>query len=555
MIDSVASRALGSLAIAVLWLLPAPPARAAEAERAKIEAAIPTKAPAVPRKPRRLLIFDLNVGYGGHPSRFTANTAFTLMGKRTGAFDTVISRDPSVFRPESLGRFDAVFLNNTVGNLFEDPALRRSLLEFVYGGGGLLGVHGTSVAFVRWTQGGREDWPEFAVMLGTRGAFHRANTEHIFIKLDDPGHPVCRSFGDKGFEYRDEFFRPQGTYSRHRDRVLLSIDTEKTDLKGQPRDGAYRADNDYALAWVRQYGRGRVFYSTIGHNRYVFWDPKMLEFYLAAAQYVLGDLPAPATPSAKLTPAVRAREQLGWRLGIAAETFRESTLFDAVEAAGRLGVLYAGALDSQKVSREIPKDFGPRLTDQELERVRLKLDSAGVRLLTYSVGRVPADPEGRRKLFEFGRKMGIEAFVMEPPPETLGAIAKLCDRYDVKVAIRADDPQAPTRYRHPDEILKASQGHSRRIGACADPVRWMQSGVDPVEAAGVLRDRLIAVQLRDVPGEAAAAKIAPFCRELHRLGVKPVMFGIRGPQGGAGTSPAIARSVDFFSQLSLELQK
>jgi type 1 glutamine amidotransferase len=80
--------------------------------------------------------------------------------------------------------------------------------------------------------------------------------------------------------------------------VLLSIDTEKTDMRqGQSYGKVDRPDNDYALAWVRSHGKGRVFYSTIGHNPYVFWDKRMLEFYLAAIQFALGDLEAPTAPS------------------------------------------------------------------------------------------------------------------------------------------------------------------------------------------------------------------------------------------------------------------
>ena len=268
-------------------------------ERLKIEQALPAKAPAAPKKPRKLLVFTLNVGYGdGHRSIPHASLAFTLMGKKTGAFETVVSRDPEIFRPQSLGQFDAVFLNNTVGNLFTDAELRRSLLEFVTGGGGLLGVHGTAVAFTRWDQGGREDWREFALMLGARGANHRISTERVFIKLDDPEHPVNRAFGGEGFDFRDEFFRFQEVYSRDRVRVLLSIDTAKTDMRqGRSFGKVDRPDNDYALAWVRSQGKGRVFYSTIGHNPYVFWDKRMLEFYLAAIQFALGDLEAPTAPS------------------------------------------------------------------------------------------------------------------------------------------------------------------------------------------------------------------------------------------------------------------
>ncbi len=273
------------------------PAVVSDEERAKIEAAIPHEAPAKPAKPRKLLIFDLNVGYGGHRSIAHANLAFALMGKKTGAFETAVSHDPSVFHSESLRRFDAVFLNNTVGNLFEDPALRQSLLEFVRDGCGLMGVHGTSVAFTKWP-GAIEDWPEFGRMIGARGARHRENTERVFVKLDDPAHPINRAFGGRGFEYRDEFFRVYEPYSRDQVRVLLSIDTTKTDLeRGRYRGKPERADGDYALAWVRSYGRGRVFYSTIAHNPYVFWDPTMLKFYLAAAQFALGDLPASTVPS------------------------------------------------------------------------------------------------------------------------------------------------------------------------------------------------------------------------------------------------------------------
>ena len=302
----------GPRGFGVFWLVLAaamsaadrPEARAADGkpavspeERLKIEQAIPTKAFVAPKKPRKLLVFDLNVGYPGHRSIAHANLAFTLMGKKTGAFETVISRDPESFRPESLRQFHAVFLNNTVGNLFTDPALRRSLMEFVAGGRGLMGVHGTSVAFTCWP-GAIEDWPEFGVMLGARGANHRESDERVFIKLDDPDHPLNRPFGGKGFEFRDEFFRVGEPYSRDKVRVLLSIDTRKTDLnQGLARGKVERADNDYALAWVKSYGKGRVFYSTIAHNPYVFWDPTMLKFYLGAAQFVLGDLPGPTTPS------------------------------------------------------------------------------------------------------------------------------------------------------------------------------------------------------------------------------------------------------------------
>ncbi len=199
-------------------------------DRAKIMAALPDKAPAQPEKARKLLIFDLNVIYGGHPSRFYANLAFQEMGKKTGAFEAVISRDPAVFEKENLSAFDAVFFNNTVGNLFDDPRLRQNLIEFVYGGGGLMGVHGTTCAFWKWDENRIDDWPEFGRMLGGRGANHRKPQEHAYMKIDSPGHPLMATFPNDGFDLRDEFYRVKGHYSRDRLRVLFSIDTEKTEL-------------------------------------------------------------------------------------------------------------------------------------------------------------------------------------------------------------------------------------------------------------------------------------------------------------------------------------
>ncbi len=551
--------------LAVPWLgLTITKAKAAieSTQHQRIEAAIPTKPFVLPCRHRKLLIFDLNVGYGGHGSIPTANLAFTLMGKKTGAFETVISRDPSVFKPENLRGFDAVFFNNTVGNLFEDPGLRQSLLKFVYGGGGLLGVHGTSVAFTRWP-GAYEDWPEFGIMLGARGANHRDSDEHVFIKLDDPDHPLNKPFGGKDFEYRDEFFRFHGPYSRDRVRVLLSIDTEKTKFQGRPRGNCFREDNDYALAWVRRYGRGRVFYSTIAHNPYVFWDPKMLQFYLAAAQFALGDLPGPTIPSGKLTPAIRAQEKLGWRLGVEAYTFHKYTLFEAIDKTTRLGLPYMGGLSFQKVSKEIPKNFEPNLTDDELKQIRLKLDSAGITLLTYYIHQIPGDEAGCRKVFEFGRKIGIETFMSEPSPDALDTIEKFCYDYDINVAIHNHDRKGSPKYWHPEGVLKVCQGRSKRIGACGDLGYWMRSGIDPIKAVNILRDRLITVQMHDlqelspgghdVPWGTGVGKTEQFIREVHRLGIRPTMFGLEYSYNWFESIPDVAKCIEFFNRVSLQI--
>ncbi len=534
-------------------------------DRARIAQALPTSATVTPARPRRLLIFTLNVGYPGHASIAHASEAFAMMGQKTGAFETVVSDDPAVFERESLRRFDAVFFNNTVGNQFTDPTLRRNLLEFVTGGGGLLGVHGTSAAFTRWP-GAAEDWPEFASMLGARGVIHKAADEPITIKLDDPGHPLNRVFAGNGFPYANEFFRFKEPYSRERVRVLLSIDTAKTDVTtGSERPGLIRADGDYALAWVRHYGLGRVFYSTIGHSPSVFWDRKLLQFYLDAIQFALGDLPAPTTPSAKLTPAIRAQEKLGWKLGIEAYTFHKFTFFETIEKTAQLGLPFIGGLNFQKVSKEIPKNFDPNLNDEELLAIRLKLEAHGLRLLTFFIQNIPNDEAGCRRIFEFGRKMGVETFLSEPKLEALPLIDRFCTEYGINVALHNHAQKASPNYWNPEGVLKACEGRSARIGACADIGYWLRSGIDPIAGVRLLGSRLLIVQMHDlnsvaadghdVPWGTGVGKSAELFRELHRLGIKPAMIGLEYSYDWLESLPKVAACIEFFNTTTLQLAR
>jgi hypothetical protein len=510
-------------------------------DQLRIQQALPKKAMAQPLKPRRLLIFTLNVRYGGHPSIAYANEAFTLMGKSTGAFETIVADDPAVFEAESLKTFDAVFFNNTVGNCFTNPVWRKHLLEFVTGGGGLMGVHGSTVAFMNWPDV-TEDWPEFGYLIGARGANHKDNNEHVWMKLDDADSPITRMFSPQGFDYRDEFFRPQGTYSRNRVRVLLSFDTSRTDPNaGRARGNCYRADNDYAIAWIRNYGRGRVFYCTIAHNPYVFWDPKMLEFYLAAAQFALGDLPCPTTPSAKVTPAVRARERLGWRLAAQVGASGNDPLYQSIESASRLGFAYLGASDSQPVSRQNSKHFGPDLSDAELTDIRLKLESEGLRLISCELRAVPESEAAWRKLFEFARKMGIECFISKAVPQSFEVVERLCKENAVNFALQTGT--RPPSGAAPKNLLQLCQNRPPEIGVCATIGGATPPGSD--NSAAIFKDRLLIARI-GLPGPTGGT-IKTLCAEAQRLRLKPVFLIDPG-------SPDAAEAISRFDAACVNLR-
>lgn len=495
-----------------------------EEDLAKIEAALPDAAPATPAEPRKLLIFDVNRNYGGHPSRFYANKAFERMGEATGAFETVVSRNPEVFERDSLEEFDAVFFNNTVGNLFEDEDLRQNLIDFVYSGGGLMGCHGTTVAFIRWGEDGGDDWPEFGVMIGGRGAAHREPDEHAYMKLDSPDHPLNAPFPEDGFDFRDEFFRVQDPYSRDRLRVLFSIDVERTDLEDPRRE---RDDMDYAQAWVRNYGKGRVFHCTIGHNPYVFWDPQMLEFYLAATQFALGDLDAPTTPSARLTPAIQAQEDLGWRVGLDTPDV-DGTLFEAIGHAEDAGFLYMTASNTQHVSDAIDKPFGPGLDRSEREAIRLQLDEAGVRLLGYRLDSLPESLEEAEAAFAFARRMGMETVLAKAPEGTLGLVENIATAHNMGFALLPE-------HAAPGELQERMDGRNDLLSVHLDAPAWREAGIDPVEGLITLGERVATVQLDDETGE-------DVLRVIHQQGFQPTIIGYTESQESADqTALAIVR--------------
>jgi sugar phosphate isomerase/epimerase len=400
-------------------------------------------------------------------------------------------------------------------------------------------------------------------MIGARGASHKESDEHVHIKLDDSAHPLVRAFGSQPFDYRDEFFRVGAPYSRDRLRILLSIDTNRTDVAAGPAH-VMRQDHDYALAWIRNYGRGRVFYSTIAHNPYVFWDPRMLRFYLDAVQFALGDLPAPTTPSARLTPSVRAEEALGWKLGVEAYTFHKFTFFDTVDRTAKLGIPYIGGLSFQKVGGGINKDFAPDLSDDELRKIRLKMEEAGVRLLTYYIHDLPADETACRKIFDFGRKMGIETFMSEPKVEALDNVEKLCEEYGIRVGLHNHDQKASPAYWSPDAILKVCEGRSDKLGAAADIGYWVRAGIDPIEGVKKLGKRLLSLQLhdldkptadgQDVPWGTGATKTLSLLRELKASGATPTMIGLEYSKDFDNPLPAVTECRDFYYQAVLDLK-
>jgi type 1 glutamine amidotransferase len=259
-------------------------------ERAKIEAALPKQALVKPKKARKLLVIDLCPAGGYyHATIAHANLALGLMAKYTGAYEAVFSNDLNNLKYPAIRQYDGIFLNSVVGEVFPDPDVLSGLLRFVREGGGVAGIHGTTYASM--------DLAQFSDLMGAADGPHRV--EPATLKIDDPASPLTKHFNGQGFTRSDEYyhFLPTGPYSREKLHVLISIDAAKSDLS----NWKVRPDNDYGSVWIKSYGKGRVFNCAMGHTPTLFATPDLAQLILNAIQFILGDLPADTTPSAKLS--------------------------------------------------------------------------------------------------------------------------------------------------------------------------------------------------------------------------------------------------------------
>jgi type 1 glutamine amidotransferase len=266
------------------WTVPLPPI--APDDLAKITAAMPAKATATPKKPRRLLVFwraDAILHKNGVPA---ANHAIELLGEKTGAFTADFSRDYEALDSKVLANYDTLVLNSTAHLVIPDSA-KQALLDFARRGGGVVGIHAAIDTF--------RQWPEGAAIVGATFGGHPWGPAGTWaVKIEDPDHPLLRAFGGRNFKIRDELYEMDNPYQRGDRRVLLTADLSDPATAGVT--PLHRADKDFALSWIKRFGEGRVFYCVFGHIAEPFENPAVLQFYLDGIQYALGDLDVDASP-------------------------------------------------------------------------------------------------------------------------------------------------------------------------------------------------------------------------------------------------------------------
>jgi type 1 glutamine amidotransferase len=238
--------------------------------------------------PKRVLFIGASKGFQHDSISYAAGTIWKL-GHDSGLWDTYIRTDTQLITKKkltvnarNLDYFDAVYFYCSA-DLDLDAEQKASLLAFVHDDGkGFIGGHTVTDC--------NQHWPEWVDMVGgifINHPWHQAAT----VNVEDRSFPATAHFGPK-LQITDEFYENK-EFSRDRVRVLMSLDTTSVDMT---KPTIERKDGDFALTWVRNYGKGRVFCSALGHEDQVYDRPDMQKMYLEAVKWVLGMTNGDATP-------------------------------------------------------------------------------------------------------------------------------------------------------------------------------------------------------------------------------------------------------------------
>src|ERR1051325_5922600 len=194
------------------------------------------------------------------------------IGERSGAFEATVTQDCSVISKDGLKPYDAVVFYTT-GELPISDEGKQALLGFVKSGKGFVGIHSATDTFYKW--------PEYGDMIGGYFDQHPWHQD-VTIKVEDTKHPATKHLG-ASFKIKDEIYQFKD-FSRSKVHVLLSLDVSTVDLNAK---NVHRTDKDFANAWVRNYGKGRVFYTALGHPPEVWQDERFQNHLLGGLKWAM----------------------------------------------------------------------------------------------------------------------------------------------------------------------------------------------------------------------------------------------------------------------------
>ena len=242
---------------------------------------------------KKLLAIGMVKGFE-HDSVSHALATIHKLGRQTELWDTYIRTDNELITKAKLGNnaknldyFDAI-LFYTTGDLGLSDQQKQDLLSFVRDDGkGFLATHtGTDTYF---------NWPEYGELVGGYFDEHPWGQVHCKIRVEDRNFPATAHL-PADFPFFDEIYQLKAPYSRDKVHVLMSIDPASVDLKNPK---VHRTDGDFPVTWVKNYGKGRVFSSTLGHRDEVWDNPDIQKMWIEGIKWALRMTEGDATPRPK----------------------------------------------------------------------------------------------------------------------------------------------------------------------------------------------------------------------------------------------------------------
>jgi type 1 glutamine amidotransferase len=223
--------------------------------------------------PKRVLYMTHSAGYV-HDSIPTSCAVMQELATRSGKFEVLCSEDLSLIVADSLQNFDIVYFF-TSGELELSDRQKADLLAFVRDGKGFGGVHSATDTLYAWQ--------EYGDLIGAYFNGHPW-VQEVSINTEDLVDPIVSALAPS-FRIVDEIYQFRD-FSRDRVHVLMSLDTTSVDLTAPQ---VAREDGDFPLAWRRNYGQGRVFYTALGHFSETWLDQRFQTMLLNALIWLGGD--------------------------------------------------------------------------------------------------------------------------------------------------------------------------------------------------------------------------------------------------------------------------
>jgi uncharacterized protein len=226
--------------------------------------AIPSTVPAAdtPKKIQVLILTGDDVGV--HPW-YEVSQAIRETLLASGKFDVRVCEDPGVLESAgTLKRYDMIFFHyfNAKSPTLSDTA-KQNLIDYVKGGKGLCVSHLSSASFKEWT--------EFQKLCGrywVMGKSGHGPRSTFQVKIADKDHPITK--GMEGFEADDELYaKLLGDAPIH---VLVEADSDWS-KKTEP------------LAFIFDYGQGRVFHETFGHDGKAIKNPAVQKLLVRGTEW------------------------------------------------------------------------------------------------------------------------------------------------------------------------------------------------------------------------------------------------------------------------------